>query len=94
MAKRKPTNSTTKAAGRAVNVAKTMKNKAAKLARHVKAHPNDKQSAARVGKDRAERKAPFNKGSAPKVNRHKAYLDEAGHRLGAPIFAPVLRKAK
>ncbi|QDF14734.1 hypothetical protein PONTUS_85 [Vibrio phage Pontus] len=74
-----------------VNTATTERNKARRLARHVKAHPNDAQSAARVGKPRSVRKAPFVKGSFRKVN--KAYRDEAGHVLEAPRFAPVAKQA-
>ncbi|AUG85293.1 hypothetical protein FDJ20_gp091 [Vibrio phage Thalassa] len=74
-----------------VNTATTERNKARRLARHVKAHPKDAQSAARVGKPRSVRKAPFVKGSFRKVN--KAYRDEAGHVLEAPAFRPIVKKA-
>lgn len=92
MAKKKSTNASTKAAGRAAKVAQTIKNKATKLARHVKAHPADGQAATSVGKPRAERKKPFTKGSAPKPNRSKLYLHTVtGQPLGAPNFTPTLK---
>ncbi|AUG85097.1 hypothetical protein FDJ19_gp090 [Vibrio phage Ceto] len=75
-----------KAARRTHKVAQTAKNKAAKRARHAKAHPNDAQVA--KGKF-TERKAPRVKGNFRKVN--KAYRDEAGHVLPAPSFAPIAK---
>jgi ribosomal protein S15P/S13E len=84
--KKKILNSAQKVARRAHKVAQTVKNKAARLAKHVKNHKNDKQAAARVGKPRSERKAPFVKGSAPTANRNYMYVDGAGRHQEAPLF--------
>ena len=62
----------------------TLANKKARLARHLKAHPNDAQSANNVQHN--ERKKPFTKGSAPE-QKHWAY-DEAGQRIGEIKLAP------
>lgn len=81
-----------KAAAKSVNMTRTAQNKAARLARHVKNHPNDEQSAKVVGKSLSTRQTPRVKGNFRKVN--KAYRDEAGHVLAAPLFAPLAKEAK
>lgn len=70
----------------------TQKRREARLAKHLKRHPNDEQSASRVGKAFAKRKKPFVKGSAPKPAN--AYRNEAGHKLEAPSFEPAVKPAK
>lgn len=69
-----------------VAIANTQKNKQARLARHIKAHPADEQATKHVGKNLSVRKAPAVKGNFRKVN--KAYRDGAGHVLAAPSFEP------
>lgn len=46
---------------------KTIKNREARLARHLKKHPNDAAAKAAVGKEKPARKTPKNKGSSPKA---------------------------
>ena len=46
---------------------KTIKNREARLARHLKKHPNDAVAKAAVGKEKPARKTPKNKGSFPKA---------------------------
>lgn len=76
-----------KVARKAAAQQRTAQNKAARLARHVKAHENDKQAAKAVGKPTTPRKAPSTKGNFRKVN--KAYRDGAGRLLPAPTFPPI-----
>ncbi|AJF40846.1 hypothetical protein [Vibrio phage JSF12] len=86
MSKVQATKQDPKASRKAEAVSRTAKNKARRLARHVKAHPEDLQSASKVGKPLGVRKAPLKKGAHAPKNRHKMYRDEAGHILGAPAF--------
>lgn len=90
----KAMNSAQKATVKSFKVAQTAKNKAARLNRHLKRHENDKQAGAVVGKARTLRKAPLVNGSAPRANRDKAYRDDAGHTLGAPMFQTVVKATK
>lgn len=74
-----------------VKAERTTKNKAARLAKHVAKNPNDKQSAKVVGKERAERKKPFVKGSAPAAGnpyRHAV----TGQLVTAPVFGRVVEE--
>lgn len=59
------------------------KNKAAKLARHLRKHPNDEQAEKAVGKPHNYRKAPRG-GSAVEPTFY--LLNEAGHKLPMPLF--------
>ena len=77
-----------KASRKASAVQRTAENKARRLAKHVKAHPNDAQSASKVGKPYATRKAPMTKGNFKTTSK---YFDGAGRRVDAPTFAPVVK---
>lgn len=85
----KALNSAQKSARRSHKVAQTAKNRELRLKRHAKNHPNDAQSLDMVRG--TERKAPMTKGSAPRPNRNKAYVDSAGKTLGAPLFQAVVK---
>ncbi len=69
------------------------KNKAKRLARHLKNQPNDLQSKENAVAG-SKRKKPFKKGNVTPVNRDKFYRDGSGKSVGAPTFAPDERKAK
>lgn len=60
------------------------KNRAKKLARHLKKHPNDAQAASAVGKDKRIRKKPMNRGNYPAA---KPFVTEVtGQRVYVPEF--------
>ena len=78
---KKPVKVVAKDTSRALKVENTRKRKAARLEKHLKAHPNDLQSFEKA--KLTERKKPFNKGSAP-AKKFFAY-DEAGHKTEIEI---------
>ena len=67
------------------NEGRSQKNKARKLAKHLKKHPNDAQSAKMAGKTLSMRKAPMG-GQAPEA---KTYIyDASGKKELMPGFKP------
>ncbi len=66
------------------------KNRARKLARHMKKHPNDAQAERMVGKAHTYRKAPRVKGAFPAEKW--VPRDGAGNALSTPTFATFANK--
>lgn len=69
---------------------KRIKNRKARLAKHMKAHPNDIQAEKASKTDGTQRNTPGVKGNYPEANNH---LRDASGKIIAPgTFAPQGRK--
>lgn len=68
------------------------KNRAAKLARHVKAHPEDAQSKKAVGRKLSKKNAPKTKGNFPPA-KPMVLVDSAGKPIAKAVAQKVVKNS-
>lgn len=67
-------------------------NRKARIERHLKKHPNDKQSAIAKGKAKSPKQNPSTKLGQPA--KRVEYRDKAGNLMERPSFAPLPKTRK